>query len=201
MRETLGRKLVERMDAGGRHSSSAIETVTFGGRIKTTLDTLGTCSTGSTRLGLDTVSIACFETLPPTFCPLSSRSRHTPSLLNAEDPCKQGLSHESGVLAFCGGFDDHARMVNVRCVDRDQLLLMPPSLSDWLPTGHLAWLIVDVVAELDLSGFYRSLRADGRGGAAYDPQVMLGVSCMHIARENALAAVSSNVFVTMWRFG
>ena len=34
MRETLGRKLVERMDAGGRHSSSAIETVTFGGRNK-----------------------------------------------------------------------------------------------------------------------------------------------------------------------
>ena len=55
------------------------------------------------------------------------------------------------------------------------MLLMPLSLSDWLPTGHLAWLIVDVVAELDLSGFYRSLRADGRGGAAYDPQVMLGV--------------------------
>ena len=66
-------------------------------------------------------------------------------------------------------------MVNVRCVDRDQLLLMPPSLSDWLPPGHLAWLIVDVVAELDLSGFYRSLRADGRGGGSYDPGVMLGV--------------------------
>ncbi len=66
-------------------------------------------------------------------------------------------------------------MVNVRAVDRDQLLLMPPSLSDWLPSDHLAWFIVDVVAELDVSGFYRSLRADGRGGAAYDPQVMLGV--------------------------
>jgi hypothetical protein len=25
----------------------------------------------------------------------------------------------------------------------------------------LAWFIVDVVAELDLSGFYRSLRSDG----------------------------------------
>jgi len=36
-------------------------------------------------------------------------------------------------------------------------------------------LIVDVVAELDLSGFYRSLRVDGRGGASYHPEVMLGV--------------------------
>ena len=79
------------------------------------------------------------------------------------------------VLAFCGGFGDHVRMVNLRAVDRDQLLLMPLSLADWLPADHLAWLIVDVVAELDLSDFYRSLRADGRGGAAYDPEVMLGV--------------------------
>ena len=66
-------------------------------------------------------------------------------------------------------------MVNVRAVERDQQWLMPPSLSDWLPADHLAWFVVDVVAELDLSGFYRSLRADGRGGASYDPEVMLGV--------------------------
>ena len=66
-------------------------------------------------------------------------------------------------------------MVSVRRVERDQLLLMPASLSDWLPPGHLAWFIVDVVAELDLSGFYRSLRTDGRGGVSYHPEVMLGV--------------------------
>jgi transposase len=81
----------------------------------------------------------------------------------------------AGVLAFCGGFGDHGRMMNVRSVDRDQLLLMPPSLAEWLPADHLAWFIIDVVAELDLSGFYRSLRADGRGGCSYDPEVMLGV--------------------------
>jgi transposase len=79
------------------------------------------------------------------------------------------------VLAFCGGFGDHVPMVNLRIVDRDQLLLMPPSLSDWLPTDHLAWFVVDVVAELDLSGFYQSLRSDGRGGASYDPEAMLGI--------------------------
>jgi transposase len=52
---------------------------------------------------------------------------------------------------------------------------MPPSLAEWLPADHLAWLIIDVVAELDLGEFYRSLRADGRGGCSYDPEVMLGV--------------------------
>ena len=61
------------------------------------------------------------------------------------------------VLAFWASFGDHGRMMNLRCVERDQLLLMPPSLSDWLPPDHLAWLIIDVVAELDLAGFYRLL--------------------------------------------
>ncbi len=90
-------------------------------------------------------------------------------------PLLWGLSHEWGVLAFCGGFGHDAGMVNVRRFERDQLLLMPPSLSDWLPADHLAWFVVDVVAELDLSGFYRSLRMDGRGGASYDPEIMLGI--------------------------
>jgi len=49
-------------------------------------------------------------------------------------------------------------MVNVRAVNRDQAFLMPPSLAEWLPDGHLAWLVLDAVAELDLSGFYGSLR-------------------------------------------
>ena len=66
-------------------------------------------------------------------------------------------------------------MMNVRAVDRDQVFLLPPSLAEWLPEDHLAWFVLDVVAELDLSGFYGSLRPDGRGGASYDPQMMVGV--------------------------
>jgi len=65
--------------------------------------------------------------------------------------------------------------VNVREADRDQLWLMPPSVADWLPEGHLAWFVLDTVKELDLSGFYASYRADGRGGATYDPEAMLAV--------------------------
>ncbi len=66
-------------------------------------------------------------------------------------------------------------MVNVHAVNRDQPFLMPPSLAEWLPDDHLAWFVLDVVAELDLSGFYGSLRPDGRGGTSYDPQMMVGV--------------------------
>jgi transposase len=65
--------------------------------------------------------------------------------------------------------------VNVRGWDREQLFLMPPSVSEWLPEGHLAFFVLDVVAELDLAAFYASYREDGRGGATYDPAVLLAV--------------------------
>lgn len=64
---------------------------------------------------------------------------------------------------------------NFTAVDREQLLLMPPSVADWLPEDHLAWFVIDVVAELDLSAFLAGYRADGRGGAAYDPRMMLAL--------------------------
>lgn len=66
-------------------------------------------------------------------------------------------------------------MVNVRAVERDQQFLLPPSLSDWLPEGHLAWFVLELVDEMDLAGLYSSLRADGRGGASYHPEMMLAV--------------------------
>jgi transposase len=54
-------------------------------------------------------------------------------------------------------------------------MLMPPSVRDWLPEDHLAFFVLDVVAELDLAGFYAAYRADGRGGSVYDPSMMLAV--------------------------
>ncbi len=65
--------------------------------------------------------------------------------------------------------------VNVRSGDVDQLMLMPPSVRDWLPEDHLAFFVLDTVAELDLSGFYAAHRSDGRGGSVYDPAMMLAV--------------------------
>jgi hypothetical protein len=38
--------------------------------------------------------------------------------------------------------------------DRDQVLLLPPSLREWLPAGHLAWFVIDAVERLDLTAFY-----------------------------------------------
>jgi transposase len=65
--------------------------------------------------------------------------------------------------------------VNVRRGDLDQLLLMPPSVRDWLPEDHLAFFVLDTVAELDLTAFFAVYRTDGRGGSVYDPATMLAV--------------------------
>ncbi len=66
-------------------------------------------------------------------------------------------------------------MANFLPVERDQLYLMPPSVAEWLPTGHLAWFVLELVGELDLGAFEGAYRDDGRGGAAYDPAVMVGL--------------------------
>lgn len=57
--------------------------------------------------------------------------------------------------------------------DRDQMMLLPPSLSEWLAEDHLAWFVIDAVKQLDLAGFYASYRDDGWGRAAHHPEMMV----------------------------
>jgi transposase len=64
---------------------------------------------------------------------------------------------------------------NFLACDRDQELLLPPSLREWLPEGHLAWFVIDAVAALDLSAFYGAYRDNGQGRAAHDPVMMVAV--------------------------
>ncbi len=65
--------------------------------------------------------------------------------------------------------------IKLREAERDQLIKLPPSVADWLPENHLAFFVLDVVSELDLDAFYAEYREDGRGGAAYDPALVLAV--------------------------
>src|SRR5829696_7278951 len=62
---------------------------------------------------------------------------------------------------------------NFVACDPDQELLLPPSLREWLPEGHLAWFVIDAVAQLDLSRFYSAYRVDGHGRPAHDPAMMV----------------------------
>jgi transposase len=54
-------------------------------------------------------------------------------------------------------------------------LLLPPSLREWLPEGHLVWFVLDAVDAIDLDAFYGSYRADGHGRAAHDPAMMVAL--------------------------
>ena len=36
--------------------------------------------------------------------------------------------------------------------DRDQVFLLPPSVREWVPEGHLVWTVLDAVGELDFVG-------------------------------------------------
>jgi hypothetical protein len=38
---------------------------------------------------------------------------------------------------------------------RGQGFLLPSDVREWLPADHLAWFVIDAVAEMDLSGFMR----------------------------------------------
>lgn len=58
-------------------------------------------------------------------------------------------------------------------VDRQTDYLLPPSVDEWLPDGHLARFVVDVVEQLDLSALTR--RYAGRGHKAHHPAVLLSL--------------------------
>jgi transposase len=77
--------------------------------------------------------------------------------------------------AFRVVWDDGCVAQNFLLGDREQLWLMPPSVADWLPEGHLARFVVDVVDEFDLDAFVAGYREDGRGGAAYPPRMMVAL--------------------------
>ena len=57
----------------------------------------------------------------------------------------------------------------------DQTLLLPPSLREWVPEGHLAHFVADTVDVLDLKALYERYeqREDGRGQLAYEPRLVL----------------------------
>ena len=78
-----------------------------------------------------------------------------------------------------------------RRYEPDQILLFAPNIREWLPPGHLAFFVMDVVRDLDLKEIlayydlepilgeqgqiqgYRS--KSGRGQPAYDPRMMTAV--------------------------
>src|SRR3954464_15703185 len=57
-----------------------------------------------------------------------------------------------------------------------------PDVREWLPPRHLAWFVVDAVAEMNLDAFYAAYRVDGRSRPPYDPAMMVGLLLYAYAR-------------------
>ena len=62
-----------------------------------------------------------------------------------------------------------------RAYQPDQPLLLPPDLQEWVPPGHLAHHVSDVVDALDLTAFYAPYEGDGRRNAPDEPSIMVKV--------------------------
>lgn len=61
-----------------------------------------------------------------------------------------------------------------RPFDRDQMLLMPPSLHEWVPEDHLARFVGDLVETLDLEAI-EDTYTEERGYPPYHPRMMIAV--------------------------
>lgn len=80
---------------------------------------------------------------------------------------------ESGAPRACSPSGEVGVDKAFRSYDQDQAFLMPPSLRDWLPAGHLAHFVSELVDEvLDLAPFLASY-TEARGFPPYHPRLML----------------------------
>lgn len=81
------------------------------------------------------------------------------------------------MLAFGAGAGENSWVApRFRPVTRDQQFLLPPDVREWLPEGHPALFVVDLLEELDLSEFVAGYRSsDERGRPAFHPSVMVGI--------------------------
>jgi len=63
--------------------------------------------------------------------------------------------------------------VKFRSVDRTTAYLLPPSIDEWLPEGHLARFVADVVSQLDTSAMENCY--SGRCSDAWHPKVLISL--------------------------
>lgn len=78
-----------------------------------------------------------------------------------------------------------------RPYEPDQAFLLPPTLTDWLPEGHLVYFLREVVCDLDLSAITTVYEREERGFPPYHPQMMVAVLlyayCLGVASSRKIA--------------
>ena len=89
-----------------------------------------------------------------------------------------------------------------KAFEPDVVMLVPPSLDEWLPGNHLARFIAEIVSEeLDLSRFYDSY-AKTKGQPPYDPRLMVRVLlygyCVGVRSSRELERACVDVVAFRW---
>ena len=84
----------------------------------------------------------------------------------------------------------------------NQILLLPPSLDEWLPADHLGQFVADLVDEhLDLSRILDAY-AESRGGPPYDPRLMVRLLiygyCTGIRSSRAIERAGTDAVAFGW---
>jgi hypothetical protein len=73
---------------------------------------------------------------------------------------------------------DHPAMPqNFLACDRDQELLMPPNLREWLPEDHFAWFVLAAVDEMDLALLHKPVEIASGGVCATASDVSRSGHC------------------------
>lgn len=62
-----------------------------------------------------------------------------------------------------------------RPYEPDQLFLMPPALTDWLPEGHMVYFVRAMLDEIDLAPIVSVYEDEERGQPPYHPKVMTAI--------------------------
>jgi transposase len=89
-----------------------------------------------------------------------------------------------------------------RAFEPDAIMLVPPSLDEWLPENHLSRFIAEMVeTELDLERFYSSYRKT-KGQPPYDPRLMVRVLlygyCVGVRSSRELERACVDVVAFRW---
>lgn len=106
-------------------------------------------------------------------------------------------------LADDGRIDTHGGAnKRFRPFEPGAVMLVPPSLDEWLPADHLARFIAELVDhELDLGRFYKSY-AKAKGQPPYDPRLMLRIVlygyCVGVRSSRELERSCTDVVAFRW---
>ena len=89
-----------------------------------------------------------------------------------------------------------------KAFEPDAVMLVPPSLDEWLPQDHLARFIGELVdEELDLDRFYKAY-AKAKGQPPYDPRLMLRIVlygyCVGVRSSRELERACTDVVAFRW---